>query len=149
MYIERYLAEIADSGTVSEIAFYTPLVTYIFRGLLGYPTGNCLINKAGISGIPDVRILATGDRSEWIVCEAKLRDADIRNETRRQRIWQEQIVGKKYITAETVYILLCAPLTFRVYDTRGRLVAGVDLNPDQQQFQEVITHQTGSVSCFL
>jgi hypothetical protein len=141
VYIERYLSDIAGAGTVSEIAFYTPFVTHILRGLLGYPPGNCLINKTGDTGTPDIRVRSTQDQSEWVVCEVKLEDAEIRNENRRQRIWQEQVVGKNYITAETVYAVLCAPRTFRIYDPSGQLVAGVDLLPEQNQFRDVVTQE--------
>ncbi len=139
MHIESYLSDVASGGTVSEIAFYTPLVTHILRGLFGYPSSNCLINKTGVSGIPDIRVLSTADRSEWLVCEAKLNDTDILTDARRQRIWNEQVIGKNYITAETVYVLLCSPLTFRIYDTKGHLIAGCDLLKEQSLLRDVKT----------
>jgi hypothetical protein len=137
VHIERYLSDVADAGVVSEIAFYTPLVTHLLRGVLNYPSGHLLVNKKGEKGIPDIRVLSTRDRSEWIVCEAKIRDADIRDATRQQRIWQEQIVDKGYITAETIYVLLCAPHTLHVYDVHGVLVAGVELHPDTLELTDV------------
>ena len=137
MRIRTYLRELEASGRASEVAFYTPLVVHIFRHLLGYRAADCIINESGEMGIPDVRVLSHEDRSEWVVCEAKLHDADIRNERRRHRIWQEQIAGHHYITSETVYVVMCAPLTFRVYDVREQLVAGIDLDPDQSVFTDV------------
>jgi len=135
--IRTYLNEIETSGRASEVAFYTPLAVHVFRGLLGYRAVDCFINQTGEAGIPDARVLSHHDRSEWAVCEAKLHDADIRNERRRHRIWQEQVVGHHYITSETVYVIMCAPLTFRVYDVREQLVAGIDLHPSQNVFIDV------------
>jgi len=141
--IRTYLNELATSGRASEVAFYTPLVVHVFRHLLGYRAADCIINESGEAGIPDIRVLSHHDRSEWVVCEAKLHDGDIRSERRRHRIWQEQIVGHHYITSETVYVVMCAPLTFRVYDVREQLVAGIDLDPDQSALTDVRSGATG------
>ena len=128
MYIERYLSEIASSGTASETAFYTPLSIHILRGLLNYPAGKCLINVSGESGIPDVRLRSLDDDSEWVVCDAQLDDREVQDDARRGRIWRDQVLAKHYLSAETVYVLICSPHAFRVLDTKGQLVAGADLD---------------------
>ncbi len=128
MSLNKYLTEISKGGPVSEVAFYTPLSVHILRGALGYSAKSCLINKAGASGVPDVRLLSEEDRSEWVICEAKLDDETIRDEKKRAKLWQEQIVGKGYLSPETVYVLLCSPRTFYVCDVTGELVEGIHLD---------------------
>ena len=139
MYIERYLSEIAEGGAVSETAFYTPLSVHILRGLLNYAGKNCLINLSGETGIPDIRLRSAEDDSEWVVCEAKIRDDEIRDEKRRLQVWREQVVEKHYVTAETVYVLMCAPHTFRVYTARNELVGGADLDVERNELADART----------
>jgi type I restriction-modification system DNA methylase subunit len=141
MHIEPYLKAVSGAGGVSEIAFYTPLVNHIFRGLLNYHPKSCLINKSGATGIPDIRILSEADQSEWIVCEAKLHDQDIRDDARRNKIWQEQIIGKRYISAETAYVVMCSPHAFQVFDPTGKFIAGVDLFPDRSELLDLHTQE--------
>lgn len=129
MSLKKYLTEISKGGPVSEVAFYTPLSVHILRGALGYSAKLCVINKAGASGIPDIRLLSEEDRSEWVICEAKLDDEAIRDEKKRAKLWQEQIVGKGYLSPETVYVLLCSPRTFYLCDVTGELVEAVHLDP--------------------
>lgn len=131
MSLKKYLSAISGAGAVSETALYTTLATHILSGLLHYEPKNYLINKAGAKGIPDIRILSGEDKSEWIVCEVKLDDEEIRKESRRQRIWQEQIVEHGYIRAETFYVLLCAPRTFYVCNLDGEIVDGVHIEEDE------------------
>ena len=38
MYIKKYFKEIKEHGADSEIALYTPISTYIIKGILGYPS---------------------------------------------------------------------------------------------------------------
>ncbi|MCI0525649.1 MAG: hypothetical protein L0Y75_10340, partial [Acidobacteria bacterium] len=131
MSLKKYLSAISGAGAVSETALYTTLATHILSGPLHYEAKNYLINKAGAKGIPDIRILSGEDKSEWIVCEVKLDDEEIRKESRRQRIWQEQIVEHGYIRAETFYVLLCAPRTFYVCNLDGEIVDGVHIEEDE------------------
>ncbi len=127
MSLKKYLTAIAGTGAVSETALYTSLATHILSGVLGYESKHYAINKAGAKGIPDIRIYSGEDGSEWIVCEAKLDDDDIRKDARRRRIWKEQILERGYIRAETFYVLLCAPRTFYVCDLQGEILDGVHL----------------------
>jgi len=129
MSLKKYMAEISPGLPVSEIAFYTPLSIHILRRVLGYSAKGCLINKAGEVGIPDVRLLSEEDASEWVICEAKLYDAEIRDERKRAKLWQDQIIEKGYLSPETVYVLLCSPRTFYVCDVTGELVEAVHLDP--------------------
>jgi len=129
MSLKKYLMEIGKGHPVSEIAFYTPLSVHILRGVLGYSAKSCLINKAEATGIPDIRLLSEEDRSEWVICEAKLDDDEIREEKKRAKLWQEQIIGKGYLSPEAVYVLLCSPKTFYVCDVTGELGEAVHLDP--------------------
>src|SRR5437868_6591599 len=97
MSLKKYLAAINALGAVSETALYTPLATHILSSVLHYPAKSYAINKSGAKGTPDVRIMSGADNSEWIVCEAKLKDDDIRDERSRRRIWREQILKRGYI----------------------------------------------------
>jgi type I restriction-modification system DNA methylase subunit len=131
MSLKKYLSAIAGTGAVSETALYTSLATHILSGVLGYESKLYAINKAGAKGIPDIRIYSGEDKSEWIVCEAKLDDDDIRKEAKRQRIWKEQVVQRGYIRAETFYVLLCAPRTFYVCNLDGEVLDGVHIEGDE------------------
>lgn len=125
MSLKKYLTAIAGTGAVSETALYTSLATHVLSGVLGYESKLYAINKAGAKGIPDIRTYSGEDGSEWIVCEAKLDDEDIRKDARRRKIWKEQILERGYIRAETFYVLLCAPRTFYVCDLQGEILDGV------------------------
>jgi hypothetical protein len=129
MTLKKYLSAIspASFGAVSETALYTPIATHILTGVLGYAPKYYAINKSGAKGTPDIRVFSGEDGSEWVVCEAKLRDADIRKDASRRRIWKEQIVERGYIRAETVYVLMCAPRTFYVCDLDGSVLDGVHI----------------------
>ncbi len=137
MSLKKYLKEISQGGPVSEVPFYTPLSVHILRGVLGYPAKSCLINKAGTVGIPDVRLQSQEDGSEWVICEAKLDDEEIRDEEKRTRIWQDQIVAKRYLSPESVYVLLCAPRTFYVCDVTGEIVEAVHLDCEEATLTDV------------
>jgi len=130
MSLKTYLKAISELGAVSETALYTPLATHIISGLLHYGPKSYAINKAGKKGTPDVRIFSGEDNSEWIVCEVKLDDDDIRSDGKRNRIWKEQIAGRAYIRAETVYVLLCAPRSFYVCGVNGEVLDGVHVEAD-------------------
>ncbi len=132
MSLPKYLEEIRQSAPVSEVAFYTPLSVHILRGVLGYSAKTCQINKAGEAGIPDIRLLSLEDGSEWVICEAKLEDEEIRDDAKRARLWQEQIIGKGYLSPEAVYVLLCAPRTFYVCDVTGESLEAVHLDPNRE-----------------
>jgi hypothetical protein len=136
MSLKKYLKEIGKGGLVSEVTFYTPLSVHILRGVLGYSAKTCQINKAGTAGIPDVRLLSEEDGSEWVICEAKLDDGEIRDERKREKLWHDQIVGKGYLSPETVYVLLCAPRSFCVCDVSGELVEAVHLSPDGEMLTD-------------
>ena len=136
MSLNKYLKEIRKGAPVSEVAFYTPLSVHVLRGVLGYSAKNCLINKAGAAGIPDVRLLSEEDGSEWVVCEAKLDDEEIRDQGKRQKLWRDQIVEKGYLSPETVHVLLCAPRSFYVCDVTGELVEAVHLSPDGEMLTD-------------
>lgn len=131
MSLKKYLEEISKGSPVSEIAFYTPLSVHILRGILGYSAKTCQINKAGKAGIPDVRLLSEEDGSEWVICEAKLDDNEIRDEGKRQNLWQEQIIARGYLSPETVYVLLCAPRTYYICDVTGEVVEAVHVIPER------------------
>jgi len=128
MSLEKYFTEINRGFPVSEVGFYTPLSLHILRGVLGYSAKSCLINKAGAEGVPDVRLLSEEDGSEWVICEAKLDDDEVRDEPKRTRLWQEQVIGKGYLSPETVYVLLCAPRSFYICDVAGEVVEAVHLD---------------------
>lgn len=137
MSLKKYLEEINKGGPVSEVAFYTPLSVHILRGVLGYSAKTCLINKAGKEGIPDARLLSQEDGSEWVTCEAKLDDDEIRDESKRQKLWHEQIIAKGYLSPETVYVLLCAPRTFYICDVTGEVVEAVHVTPETAALSDV------------
>lgn len=117
MSLKKFLAETA--GTLSEIGFYTPLATHVFGTLLGYPASQRAINRAKKEGIPDIRLYSQEDNSEWAIVEAKLDDREIRDETKRSRLWRDQVLKRGYIGPETFYVVLCAPRTFYVCDLDG------------------------------
>jgi hypothetical protein len=131
MSLKKYLAEVSEHGAVSEIALYTPLATHVLCGPLNYSAKHYEINKSGAKGRPDIRIFSGDDDSEWIVCEVKLHDEEIRKAASRKRIWQEQIIAQGYLRAETFYVLLCAPRTFYVCDLKGAILEGVHLEGDE------------------
>ena len=130
MSLKKYLKALAGTGAVSESALYTTLATHILSGLLGYESKYYAINKSGAKGTPDIRLLSGEDNSEWIVCEAKLDDEDIRKDSRRKHIWKDQILERGYIRAETFYVLLCAPHTFYVCDLNGEILDGVHIESE-------------------
>src|SRR5882672_1921038 len=105
MSLKKYISEIDSLGAVSETALYTPLATHILNRVLHYSPKHYAITKRGEAGTPDVRLFSGEDNSEWIVCEAKLADADIRKTSNRQKIWKDQILQRGYIRAETFYVL--------------------------------------------
>src|SRR5882724_593460 len=127
MSLKKYIAEIESLGAVSETALYTPLATHILSKVLHYSPKHYAINKHGAKGTPDVRLFSGEDSSEWIVCEVKLADEDLRKEPSRRRIWKDQILQRGYIRAETFYVLLCAPRTFYVCDLNGEILEGVHI----------------------
>lgn len=133
MSLKKYLKAIAGTGAVSESALYTTFATNILSNVLHYEPAFYEINKSNkAGGIPDIRLHAGDeDKTEWIVCEAKLDDADIRKDARRQRIWKEQILARGYIRTETFYVLLCAPRTFYVCNLEGEILDGVHLDEDE------------------
>jgi N-6 DNA Methylase len=131
MSLRKYIAEIDALGAVSETALYTPLANHIFGKALHYSPKSYAINKRGEKGTPDIRLLSGEDNSEWIVCEVKLADDDIRKKKDRERIWKEQILQRGYIRAETFYVLLCAPRTFYVCDLTGIILEAVHLEDNQ------------------
>src|SRR5271157_5845934 len=128
MSLKRYLEETGPTAIASEIGFYTPLATHLFGGLLGYPPKHRIINKSGKHGIPDIRLYSQEDESEWVVVEAKLDDAEIRDEDRRERIWREQVLAHGYIGPETFYVVLCAPRTFYVCDLDGKVLETLEID---------------------
>lgn len=125
MSLKRYLGEIGS--VASEIGLYTPLATHVFGGLLGYPPKYRLINKPGTHGIPDIRLYSQEDGSQWAVVEVKFEDGEIRDQTRRDRIWREQILAHGYISPETFYVVLCAPRTFLVCDLEGQILEALQI----------------------
>jgi hypothetical protein len=131
MSLRKYLKAISELGAVSETALYTPLATHILSGALHYEPRYYAINKAGVKGTPDIRILSGDDNSEWIVCEVKLDDGQIRTESKRNRIWSEQILDRGYIRPETFYVLLCAPLSFYVCGIDGEILDAVHIEKDK------------------
>jgi len=131
MSLQKYIAEITKGAPVSEVAFYTPLSVHILRAVLGYPPKGCLINKVGATGIPDIRLLSEEDGSEWVICEAKLDDEEIRGSGKRENLWRDQIIAKGYLSPETVYVLLCAPRSFYVCDVAGELLEAVHLDAER------------------
>jgi predicted RNA methylase len=142
MSLKKYLSAISPSsfGAVSETALYTPIATHILSGILNYAPKHYAINKSGAKGTPDIRIYSGEDISEWIVCEAKLHDTDIRKDRSRQRIWKEQVVDRGYIRAETVYVLLCAPRTFYVCGLDGAILDGIHIEDEELLDMKSGTH---------
>src|SRR6266478_5284675 len=131
MSLKKYIPEIEALGAVSETALYTPLATHILSKVLHYSPKHYAINKRGEKGTPDIRLFSGEDSSEWIVCEVKLADDDIRKKKNRERVWKEQILQRGYIRAETFYVLLCAPRTFYVCDLTGTILEAVHLEDNQ------------------
>lgn len=133
MSLKKYLKAIAGTGAVSESALYTTIATNLLSNVLYYEPKFYEINKSNkAGGIPDIRLHAGDeDNTEWIVCEVKLDDADIRKDSRRQRIWKEQILARGYIRTETFYVLLCAPKTFYVCNLAGEILDGIHIEPDE------------------
>ena len=133
MSLKKYLKAIAGTGAVSESALYTTIATNLLSNVLHYEPGFYEINKSNkAGGIPDIRIHAGDeDKTEWIVCEVKLDDADIKKDSHRQRIWKEQILARGYIRTETFYVLLCAPKTFYVCNLEGEILDGVHIEQDE------------------
>ncbi len=127
MSLKKYLEDTSRGSIASEIGFYTPLATHLFGALLGYPPKQRVINKSGEHGIPDIRLYSQEDNSEWVAVEAKRDDAEIRNEDRRAKLWREQIIGHRYIAAETFYVVLCAPRTFYICDLDGNLLEAIHI----------------------
>ena len=127
MHIKKYLDEIEGHGADSEIALYTPLAMHILKGILGYPADKYSINKAGSQGTPDIRLYSGEDNSEWIITEVKLHDDDIRDDEKRRKTWNEQIVKKGYLKSETVYVLMCASKTFYICSLEGDIIDGCQI----------------------
>jgi hypothetical protein len=125
MSLKRYLDEIGSIA--SEVGLYTPLATHVFGALLGYPPKHRVINKSGMHGIPDIRLYSQEDGSQWAVVEVKFEDRDIRDPVKRERIWNEQILARGYISPETFYVVLCAPRTFLVCDLEGQILEGLQI----------------------
>ena len=125
MSLKRYLEEIGS--VASEIGLYTPLATHVFGALLGYPPKHRLINKSGTHGIPDIRLYSQEDGSQWAVVEVKFEDRDIRDPVRRERIWNEQILARGYISPETFYVVLWAPRTFLVCNLEGQILEALQI----------------------
>ena len=131
MSLKKYLEDTSSGSIAGEIGFYTPLATHLFGALLGYPPKQRIINKSSERGIPDIRLYSQEDNSEWVVVEAKLEDAAIREEGRRAKLWREQIIGHRYITAETFYVVLCAPRTFYICDLDSNVVETIHIEDDR------------------
>ncbi|MGH9931339.1 MAG: HsdM family class I SAM-dependent methyltransferase [Pyrinomonadaceae bacterium] len=131
MSLKKYISEIDSLGAVSETALYTTLANHILSKVLHYPTKYYAITKRGAKGTPDIRLYSGEDNSEWIVCEAKLADDDIRKEPNRRRIWKDQILQRGYVRAETFYVLLCAPRTFYICDLNGEILEGVHIEDNE------------------
>jgi hypothetical protein len=131
MSLKKYLEDTSPGSIASEIGFYTPLATHLFGALLGYPPKQRIINKSGEHGIPDIRLYSQEDNSEWVVVEAKRDDDEIRNDDRRAKLWREQIVGHRYITAESFYVVLCAPRTFYICDLDGNLLEAIHIEDNR------------------
>src|SRR5260370_19927397 len=127
MSLKKYISEIDSIGAVSETALYAPLATHILSKVLHYSPKHYAINKRGEKGTPDIRLFPGEDNAEWIVCEVKLADDEIRKDSIRKRIWTDQILQRGYIRAETYYVLLCAPRTFYVCDLSGEVLDGVQI----------------------
>lgn len=125
MSLKRYLDEIGS--VASEIGLYTPLATHVFGALLGYPAKHRVINKSGAHGIPDIRLYSQEDDSQWAVVEVKFEDGEIREQVKRERIWNEQILGHGYISPDTFYVVLCAPRTFLVCDLEGQILEALQI----------------------
>jgi hypothetical protein len=131
MSLKKYISDIDSLGAVSETALYTPLATHILSKVLHYSPKHYAINKRGAKGTPDIRLFSGEDNSEWVVCEAKLADDDVRKESNRRRIWKDQILQRGYIRAETFYVLLCAPRTFYICDLNGEVLEGVHIEDSE------------------
>jgi hypothetical protein len=125
MSLKRYLDEL--KSVAGEIGLYTPLATNIFGAILGYPPKHRVINKSSAHGIPDIRLYSQEDGSEWVVVEVKFDDREIRDEAKRNRNWNEQILARGYISPETFYVVLCAPHTFLICDLDGKVLEGLEI----------------------
>src|SRR2546430_270372 len=119
MSLKKYLAEL--ESVASETGLYTPLASQIFGAVLGYPPAKRIITKSGKVGIPDIRLYSEEDNSQWAVVEVKLDDEEIRDSTKRNRVWNDQIVDRGYIEPDSYYVVLCAPRSFYVCDLEGKV----------------------------
>ncbi len=127
-YLRKYLSSIQGTGMDSEIALYTPIQNHLIKGLLEYDLNTEVsINKRGEVGIPDIRIYSPIDGTPWIVWEVKLDDDEIRNDEKRNRIWQRQIVDKRYIKPTTEYVVLSAPYTIYILNREGQILNGIHI----------------------
>lgn len=131
--VREYLAEVERAGRrLSEADLVARIASRIFGDLLGYRSDEWRINpkagQEGAEGIPDLTVFSrhNGDQLEWLVAEAKLDDAEIRNETSRNQLWADK---RKYVTGETVYFLWLAPRTILVCDPTGQVRCGVYMEP--------------------
>lgn len=130
--ITDYLDELRKAGRrLSEVHLVGRMAERIFGGLLGYVADEWRVNPhAGEdevqAGMPDLVLLArrNGDTLDWIVAEAKLDDAAVRDPDSRRRLWNDK---RKYVCGDTVYFLWLAPRTVLVCDPTGQLETGVYL----------------------
>ncbi|MFO8079398.1 MAG: N-6 DNA methylase, partial [Armatimonadota bacterium] len=134
--VSRYIDELTGAGDhLSEVHMCTRFTARILGGLLDYEDDAWVINPhAGEDetgeGIPDVSIYAKHGEEcfPWIVCEAKLEDREIRDESRRAALWADK---RKYVTADTVFFMWLARRTILICNPLGQVLTGVYLQEEE------------------
>lgn len=128
MSVERYLAELTSKPNPAEPELYGTLDTEIMRGVLGYPVGRVRINRRQKELIPDLTLISDQDE-QWVVCEVKVDDDEIRVPARRKKLWDDQ--AKDYIEPDTMYVCLIGRHTIYVCDLHGEIVQGVHIETNK------------------
>lgn len=135
---QRYLQSLRGRALENETAFYTPLARHFLEGILHYDADREIsINSKDEAGRPDVILFSPVDKSPWIVGEVKKHDEDIRNDRRRSKVWEDQIIGHKYIRPATYYVVLIAPHTFYVCDLDGKILTGLHIQTQDDMVGQV------------
>jgi type I restriction-modification system DNA methylase subunit len=108
-----------------EIDLY-PYFRDFFVAVLGYPKNKVRINERGEGGKPDISLLpgdATSDAGiSWVVGEIKKERGFFRSDENVRSVWERQ--ASRYVTPDTVYVLLADPTTIVVLLPNGDQFCG-------------------------
>jgi|LSQX01.3.fsa_nt_gb hypothetical protein len=136
-HIQQYLDDTQSVGRhLSEQHMCNRFADRILSGLLGYAQEDWIINPSagddeGAEGIPDISVLAhqNGEQFRWIEIEAKLTDEQVRNDDKRQQLWEDK---RKYVRSDTVHFVWISRHTILVCGPDGELKRGVYLDVEQK-----------------